>query len=159
MTSDVRRWCKTCDVCARRKAGPGVGKSPLQQSPVGGPLERIAVDIMGPLPMTRNGNKYIMVVGDYFTKWKEAYALPNHTALTVADKLVTEFVCRLGAPKQIHSDQGREFESALFAAMCDLLGVNKTRTVPYRPQSDGMIERFNRTLQNMLESLCRRTSS
>lgn len=93
-----------------------------------------------------------MVVGDYFTKLKEAYALPNHTAYTVADKLCTESLCKYGVPRVIHTDQGREFESLLFTSLCKTLGVEKTRTTPYRPQSDGMIERFNRTLQDMLSA-------
>ena len=60
---------------------------------------------MGPLPETDTGNKYIMVVGDYFTKWSEAYAIPNQEAKIVAVKLVKEFICRYGAPEKIHSDQ------------------------------------------------------
>lgn len=89
-----------------------------------------------------------MVIGDYFTKWKEAFAIENHTALT--DRLVNEFICEYGCPEQIHTDQGREFESDLFKTVCHKLGVHKTRTTPYRPQSDGMVERFNRTLKRML---------
>ncbi|KAK3090267.1 hypothetical protein FSP39_010526 [Pinctada imbricata] len=152
MSKDIRLWCQKCDMCAKLKPGPGKGKSPLVSNLVNGPLDRIAIDIMGPLPETREGNLYIMVVGDYFTKWKEAYAIPNHNALTVADKLVNEFICRFGVPKTIHTDQGREFESELFSNLCSLLNIEKTRTAPYRPYSDGMVERFNRSLQTMLSS-------
>lgn len=70
------------------------------------------------------------------------------SAYSYRHKLVTEFICRSGCPSQIHTDQGREFES--FTSICDKLGIDKTRTCPYRPQSDGMVVRFNRTLQNML---------
>ena len=150
MSDSVKRWCNTCDLCAKGKPGPGKGKAPLKSSVPTYPLDRLAIDIMGPLPVTRDGNEYIMVVEDYFTKWTEAYALPNHQALTVADKLVVEFISRYGCPSQIHTDQGREFQSDLFSAICDKLGIDKTRTCPYRPQSDGMVERFNRTLQNIL---------
>ncbi|CAC5404126.1 unnamed protein product [Mytilus coruscus] len=87
---------------------------------------------------------------DITSNWLKSYAIPNHQALTVAYKLVTEFICRFGCPFQIHTDQGREFESDLFAAICDKLGIDKTRTCPYRPQSDGMVERFNQTLQSIL---------
>ncbi|VDI82528.1 Hypothetical predicted protein [Mytilus galloprovincialis] len=90
MTSDISRWCQTCPSCAKRKRGPGKGKYPMQHYTVTRPLECIAIDIMGPLPQTDNDNEYIMVIGDYFSKWKEAYALKNHTAQAVADKLVTE---------------------------------------------------------------------
>ena len=150
MSDDVSRWCKTCIPCAKRKPGPGKGKSPMQHVTVYGPMECLAIDILGPLQETINGNRFIMVVGDYFSKWKEAFALPDHTAQTVADKLVTEVICRFGVPYRIHSDQGREFESDLFREMCSLLGIAKSRTTPYRPQSDGMVERYNRTLATML---------
>lgn len=150
LTSDVSRWCNECDLCSRRKPGPGRGKAPMKNVQSGFPLERIAIDILGPLPTSDRGHSYIMVVGDYFTKWTESYAIADHTAQTVADTLVTEFICRYGVPYCIHTDQGREFESNLFKALCKLLDIDKTRTTPYHPQSDGMIERFNRTLQQML---------
>lgn len=82
----MKRWCESCDLCARCKPGPGVGNSPLQQFKVGAPLQCIAldhVDIVGPLPETKNG-KYILVIGDYFTKWKEAFPIRDHTALTAS---------------------------------------------------------------------------
>lgn len=150
MSTDIARWCQTCIVCARAKSGPGIGKSPMHHYTVSKPMECIAIDIMGPLPETDNGNQYIMIIGDYFSRWKEAYAIPNHTAITVADKLTTEFICRFGVPTRIHTDQGREFESGLFSEVCKLLGVNKSRTTPYHPQSDGMVERYNQTVQVML---------
>lgn len=146
MSTDIRRWCQNCMFCQKRKPDPGMGK--FQRVDVSAPLDAIVIDIVGPLPTTENGNQYIMVVGDYFSKWTETYALPTHTAQNVADKLVTEVVC--GTPMRIHSDQGREFVSQLFTELCNLLEIEKSRTTPYRPQSDGMIERFNRTLQQML---------
>jgi transglutaminase/protease-like cytokinesis protein 3 len=114
-------------MCARRKPGPDCGKSHLQQEISYQSLDRIALDILGPLPCTSDGNQYIVVISDYFTKYVEAYALKDHTALTVPDKLVTEFICRYGVPSIIHSDQGPEFESTLFKEMCRLLGIEKTR--------------------------------
>ena len=150
MSSDIACWVRQCSACARCKPGPGVGKAPLQQSLVGSPLDRIGVDIVGPCPVTQDGNEYMIVIQDYFTKWVEVYATPNHTALTVADKLATEFLCRFGMPISLHSDQGREFESELFGHLCSLFGIDKTRTCPYRPQSDDQVERMNRTLKQML---------
>ena len=136
-------------VCQKRKPGPGIGKSPINHVYETAPLDVISIDMMGPLPVTE---KYSMVLGDYFSKWTEAYALPAHTGQTVVDKLVPEFICRYGTPLRIPTDQlqGREFESQFFSEICKLLEITKSRTTPYRPQSDGMIERFNRTLQQML---------
>ena len=152
-------WCRRCDVCARSKPGPRRRRTKLGHVSVGAPLERVAVDIMGPLPKTDNDNEYLLVVGDYFTKWAEAFPLKNHTAQTVADVMVQEFVARYGLPRSLHSDQGRGFESQLIAELCKLLRVKKTRTVPYNPKSDGMVERCNRTLKQILTMLVDETQT
>jgi transposase InsO family protein len=98
----------------------------------GVPMQRIATDILGELPETENGNKYILVVSDYFTKWTEAFAMANMEAGTVARIMVEEVVTRFGVPHVIHSDQGRQYESRLFQEMCQMLGTTKTRTTPYQ---------------------------
>ena len=150
MNDDIAQWCKECQLCSRCKPGPGKGKSALEQFKVFRPMSVVGIDILGPLNQSYSNNQFILVVGCYFTKWKEAFAIPNHTSAIVADKLVQEVFLRFGFPAQIHSDQGKEFESQLFKEICSLLGVEKTRTCAYRPQSDGLIERFNRTLISML---------
>lgn len=147
---DVKKWCRECHDCASRKASGRAPCAPLQMSVASRPYERVAVDILGPLPETLNKNKYILVIGDYFSKWTEAFPLPNQEAQSIARVLVEEWVCRYGVPRSLHSDQGRNFESNLFKELCRLLQINKSRTSPYRPQSDGLIERFNRTLLSML---------
>ena len=115
--------------------------------PTGLPLERVAMDIMGPLPLTDRGNKYILVVADYFTKWTEAYALENQEAKTVARVFVEQFVCHLGPPAVVHTDRGTNFQSEMFKEVLLLLGVRQTKTCAFRPQSDGMVERINRTIE------------
>ena len=115
-------------------------------------MDRIATDILGELPMTENGNRYILVISDYFTKWTESFPMPNMEAATVARIIVEEVVARFGVPSSIHSDQGRQYESELFSEMCRVLHIKKTRTTPYHPQSDGMVERFNKTLVTMLSA-------
>jgi len=80
----------------------------------------------------------------------EAFPLPNQEATTVASTLVDKIFLRYSVPEQFHSDQGRQFESQLIAEVCKLLNINKTRTTPYHPQCDGLVERFNTTLLNML---------
>jgi transposase InsO family protein len=107
---------------------------------VGAPFERIAVDIAGPFPESDRGNRYLLVAMDYFTKWLEVYAIPNQEASTVADALVSNFYCRFGVPRELHSDQGWNFESSLIREVLKWLGVRKTRTTPLHPQSDGMVE-------------------
>ena len=149
--SDVERWCKQCNSCAQIKPGPGY-RAKLHQVPVRNKLDRVAIDILGELPETENGNNYILVMTDYFTKWTHAMALPDQTAQTVADRLMIEFCSVFGMPVYLHSDQGRNFESNLFKQICKLLGIEKTRSSPYRSQSDGMVERWNRTIQQMLKA-------
>lgn len=125
MTADVRAWIRQCAACEAQKVPAKRYKAPLQSYQMGHPFERIAVDVLGPLPETYKGNKCILVVGDYFTKWVEAIALPNQEAETVAQSLVDTVISRFGVPKELHSDQGRNFESKLFAEMCQLLGIDK----------------------------------
>ena len=152
LNQDVEDWCRRCELCIKLKPPQKAGRAPLVSVQPGYPLERVALDILGPLPESDLGNRYIMVVGDYFTKWTEAYPIPNQEAITIARKLVDEFVCRFGAPETLHTDQGRNFESNLFKELCRLLGIVKTRTSAYHPEGDGMIERFNRTVVSMLSN-------
>lgn len=95
----------------------------MQIDQTGYPLERVISDIMGPLPETESGNKYIIVISDYFTKWTDAYPLKNIESQTVAKVLVEQFFCKYGVPEIVHSDQGRQYESRLFK---ELLGIRKT---------------------------------
>lgn len=125
----------------------------MKQYNVGLPFERIAVDIAGPFPETHKGNKYVLVAMDYFSKWPEVFAIPNQEASTVAEVLVNNVFSRFGIPLELHTDQGRNFESRLFQKMCDLLGIHKTRTTALHPQSDGMVERFNKTIEEHLSKM------
>jgi len=104
--------------------------APLQLHQVGAPLERVAMDILGPLPCTHQGKKYILVVMDYFTKWPDTYALPNQEAGVVAQAFVEGFVCWHRIPEELHTDQGRNFESQLLKEVCSVLSIRKTRTTP-----------------------------
>ena len=118
-------------------------KGPLGQYHAGAPMEKIHIDILGPLNESRLGNKYILVMVDQFTKWIEMFALPNQSALTVAKAAVNGFMSRMGCPIQIHTDQGKNFDGHLFKNLCQLLEIVKTRTTPYRPSSNGQVERYN----------------
>ena len=153
MRDHISRWIRTCDRCQRRKRPGKTPRAPLKKYTVGYPMERIAMDIVGPLIETPRGNKYILVICDYFSKWSQAFPLPNHTAKTVAEKFVTEWVALWGCPLSLHTDQGRDFESTLFKEMCTLLNIDKTRTTAYHPSSDGLVERENATIGQVLNAI------
>jgi transposase InsO family protein len=89
-------------------------------------MERISTDILGELPVTARGNKYILVVSDYF----ECFPMRNMEIETVARLIVEQVIVRFGVPYSIHSDQGTQYESRLFKETCKLLGIKKTRTTP-----------------------------
>ncbi|GBN32937.1 Retrovirus-related Pol polyprotein from transposon 412 [Araneus ventricosus] len=110
----------------------------------------MALDILGPFPVTTKGNRYVLVLLDYFTKWPEAIPIPDQGISTVAEELVRTWTSRYGVPMILHSDQGINFNSVLFTELCELLGILKTRKTALHPESDGMVERFNRTILNHL---------
>ena len=153
MSKDLLRWITTCPDCCINKPGPGMGKSPLSQELFGVRFARVAVDIISGFKTTVEGNTCMMVVTDYYTKYTRVFALKDHKAATCAEAFVKGWVLHLGVPLMLHSDQGREFESNLWQEMCQYLAICKTRTNPYRPQSDGQVERFNRTLIQVLKPL------
>ena len=140
-SKDVKAFCKNSDLCASRRGPARKIRASLSQYNVGAPMERLAIDLLGPLSQSKQGNKYILITADYF-KWVEAYPLVNPEAVTVAEVLIREFIRRFGVSLILHFDQRRNFESAVFSEMCKLLRVTKTRTTPIHPQSDGMVERF-----------------
>ena len=154
MKNDMIHWCRHCELCQHHNLSSGPHRSSLHQEPVGAPMERLAFDILSFPVETTEGNTCVLVICDYFTKWVEAFSLMDHRAMTVADVLVTEIFLRFGVPRYLHSDQAPEFMSELMTELCELLEVQRTRTTPYRPQSDGLVERFNRTLIDMLSKFC-----
>ena len=149
--ADVQRWISCCRNCSLSKKGPGRGKAPLTQDLISGPFQRIAFDVIGPLPITKRGNRFILLVVDYFTKWVEAFALPQHTAIIVAQMLAEGWVCKFGVPMRAHCDQAPEFNSKVIADLMDLLHIDKTRTTPYRPVSNGLAERSNQSIESILK--------
>ena len=148
-------YVKGCQICNRQKKPHKKAKAPHVSYHAGSPLERVHIDILGPLIETPRGNQYVLVVVDQFTKWVECYPLPSQTAERVASTFVTEFVNRLGCPLELHSDQGRNFESHFFKRLCDMLEIAKTRTTPYRPSANGQVERMNRTILQILRCFIR----
>ena len=139
MTTDVRHYINTCEICQRAKQGGLLANQGRRRMFAGRPWQKVAVDLVGPMPETPRGNKWILVLTDHFTRWQDAIPLVDATAPTVATALEERVFCYLGVPEQLHSDQGAQFEGELMAELCDLWGTQKTRTSPYHPQGNGMV--------------------
>ena len=148
MRADIVRWCKGCATCASRSVGRSV-KPPLVPIPVSGPFDRVGVDIIQ-FPKSSRGHQYAVVFVDYLTKWPEVFPVRDQTALTVAHLLVEHVISRHGVPTQLLSDRGAAFMSQLVKEIGELMGFKKVNTTSYHPQTDGLVERFNRTLIDML---------
>ena len=149
LRSDVRAHCRSCLTCATRRGVGRATRPPLQPVPVGGPFHCVGVDILK-LPLTYDGNQYVLVFIDYLTKWVEAFPIQDQKAETVARVMVEEVICRHGAPECLLSDRGTNFLSELVTEVCRLLQIKKLNTSGYHPQTDGLVERFHQTLMSML---------
>ena len=152
MAEDVRWWIKTCEVCQKRKCPHAWPKAPLQTFLSGMPNERVAMDIVDHLQESNDGNVCVLTITDHFTKYVKTVPLPNQIAETVASAFFSAWVAPFGAPQSLHTDQGTNFTSDLIAEMCDLLNIYKTRTTPYHPAGNGQVERYNRTMMDLIHS-------
>ena len=148
MYGEIRAFCEGCTLCQRRQRPAPAKRAPMVTELTSKPFERIAADITE-MPTSLRGNKCALVIMDYFSKYVRIYPMANQKTETVLEGLL-DWVHDFGVPERLHSDQGSQFESRLFQAMCERLGIKKTRTTPYHPESDGMVERFNRTLKDMV---------
>ena len=153
----VADYCKTCEVCQKSQRRRHLRQAEMISMPlIELPFQRIAMDVVGPLPRSRSGNKYILTICDYATRYPEAIALPSTEASRIAKELVSLF-SRVGIPEEILTDQGPNFMSALLQEVYHLLGISRIRTSPYHPQTDGLVERFNGTLKAMMKKFTSKT--
>ena len=150
MGRDVTHHCRYCTRCQVTKP-PENKPAPLQPVIASKPWELVAVDILK-VPMSSRGNQYLLVAQDYFSKWPFARALPDQKADTIVQTLRDEIFALVGPPQKLHSDQGRNFESKILGDLCKAFGVKKSRTTPYHPMGDGLVERMNRSLLNLFRS-------
>ena len=153
---DVDSWIKQCEQCQRRNPPQPNPPAPLGTICASRLFEKLSWDITGPLPTSAQGNKYILVVTDLFTKWVEAFPLKDVTSTTLATIMLNEIVCRYGVPSTIHSDQGANLCSAIVQSLCQMLRIVTTRTSAYHPEGNGQVERFNRTLEAILAKMVER---
>ena len=153
--SDVKRFCRSCDVCQRTVPKGKITKAPLGKMPlIEVPFQRVAVDLVGPIePRSASGCRYILTLVDYATRYPEAVALPSIDTERVAEALLDMF-CRIGVPREMLSDLGTQFTSELMQEVSRLLSIRRLTTTPYHPMCNGLVESFNGQLKQMLKRLC-----
>ena len=149
MRNDIRKWCQACLTCASRGVSRVSCPPPPTPIPVAGPFDCLGVDVIQ-FPKAQSGKQYAVVFVDYLTKRPTVFATKDQTALTIAKLFVEHIVSRHGVPMQLLSDRGPAFLSSLMKEICSIMGVKKVNTTAYHPQTDGLVERFNRTLTDML---------
>ena len=159
MFTDISEYCRSCPECQKGMQTGRITRAPLISiPPIEKPFQRIVFDFVGPLPLTNNRNRYILVCIDYTTGYPEAIPLTNHEAETVAGALISMF-SRVGVPKELLTDQGSNFMSDLIKQVCKLLKINKLCTTPYHPEANGLVENFNGVLKKMLKSYAQKEPS
>ncbi|KAK3524702.1 hypothetical protein QTP86_000982 [Hemibagrus guttatus] len=152
LTADVAQWCRECERCQAAKDTQLHPSSFIGHLLASMPNEILTIDFTVFKP-TRSGLENVLVMMDVFTKYTMAVPTRDQRAETVAQVLVIEWFYKFGVPSQIHSDQGRNFESSLVQQLCALYKVEKSRTTPFHPAGNGQCDRFNRTLHNLLHAL------
>ena len=151
MSADINQWCKDCIPCHSSKVQNHV-HSPVIQMPVPQtPFSVVHVDIVGPLPVS-SGYSYLLTVIDRFSRWPEAIPLRDITSKECAEQFLLHWVARFGTPSDIISDRGRQFTSALWSHMSTTLKCQLHHTSAYHPQSNGLIERWHRSLKASLRA-------
>lgn len=149
MSVDLNRWSTNCEDCQKHKVTRHT-KSAITQIPIPkGRFQHIHMDIVGTLPSS-DGNTCMLTLVDRFTRWCEAYPIPDQLAETVGRTFVEQYISRFGCPLTVSTDQGRNFESKLMAELNKLLGVERIRTTAYNPRANGLVERFHRQLKAAL---------
>ena len=150
MYTEIDNWCKSCVDCATKKTPRNQAKAPIFSLPVEGPFDRVGVDILGPFPASKNGHRYVIVFTDYLTKWAECFAMKTVEAEAVAKIYVEEVVCRHSAARELLSDRGKNFLAKIVKEVCEFVNTVKINTTSYRPQCNGLTERFNATLTTII---------
>ena len=155
MYENIREYVKSCDACQRR----GKPKTQQQLHPIAvhAPFYQIGIDFVGPLPRTLNGNRYIIVAIDYLTKWPEARPVATATADETEKFIYEEIICQHGCPQIILSDRGAHFNNQVIQRLVERFKIRHLFSTPYHPQTNGLVERFNRTLCESLAKLSKET--
>ncbi|KAM7303021.1 DDE-type integrase/transposase/recombinase [Ixodes scapularis] len=147
----VHLYTRSCHECQRRKKPPTRPAGLLQPiSPPTAPFQQIGMDLLGPFPPSTSGNRWIIVATDYLTRYAETKALPSGTAVEVAKFFIESIVLRHGAPEVLITDRGSSFMAQLTQEILRLSHTSHRRTTAYHPQTNGLTERLNKTIADMI---------
>lgn len=152
MSGDVEEFVRSCPTCQKVRLGQGSFAAAIRTTAVTEPFEVVAIDAVGPLPEDSVGNKYILVAVDAFTRFAELVPAPDTSAQQAARALLHIFG-RYGAPRFLRSDQGSQFTAGVIAEFCARVGTEQQLTVPYRPESNGIVERANSEVMKHLRGI------
>jgi transposase InsO family protein len=150
MAQNIRSYVRSCRSCQTRKTPPGKPWGLMENIWVARPFEKVGIDVLGPFPASAAGNVNVIVAVDYLTKWAEARAMKTATARDAAEFFVEEIVLRHGAPESVVTDCGKCFIADFTKQVMRLMEVDHRTTTPYHPQANGLVERLNHTLADML---------
>ncbi|GBL79494.1 Gypsy retrotransposon integrase-like protein 1, partial [Araneus ventricosus] len=153
----VKQYIASCHSCIQRRGFAKTSKATVQRIPTTDfPFQKCALDAVGPLVTSTFGNKFIIVISDYFTRYAEAYPVPNIQSSTVA-RVLLDFISRHGVMETLYSDRGSNFLSEAMMEVYQRLGISKRHTLSFNPQGNGLVERLNKTLIDTLSHLVSET--
>ena len=151
MWRDIDVKIKTCERCIKRRGNTNI-KAPLVSITTSQPLELVCIDFLS-LEPSKGGFENVLVITDHFTRYALAIPTKDQSARTTAETLFNGFIVHYGIPMTLFSDQGQNFNGKVINELCRIMGMKKSRTTIYHPSGNGMCERLNRTIMNMLGTL------
>ena len=152
MAADTCKTIRNCTICAKNRVKLRKRTHPHQIFPATRPVESVAIDILGLLKKTKKGHRFLLVMSGRFYKLTQVVPLRRIDAYTVAVAFVEAWVFKYGPSKTLISDNGKQFAAKFFQAVCSLLRISNIFTSTYHPQTNGQVERYNRTILAMLRN-------
>ena len=159
MREQIRKFVRECETCKLNKTVRIKTKAPMQITDTPSEaFEKIEMDIVGPLPQTEYGNKYILTIQDNLTKYSDAIPLRSTESTAIASAFAEHFITRFGCPRVIHTDQGSDFTSQVMATFCKIFRIKHLRSTAFHPQALGSLERSHHVLIQYLKNYCEKNN-
>uniref|UniRef100_A0A2S2NBD6 RNA-directed DNA polymerase n=1 Tax=Schizaphis graminum TaxID=13262 RepID=A0A2S2NBD6_SCHGA len=153
MQKTVINMIRTCDLCQRNKPLNYKADGPITAHKPEKILEKVSIDLMGPLPKGRGGTQYILAILDIFTKYIKLYAIKKATTKTILNKIENDYFIKVGKPEAVQTDNGTQFTAKLWGDTLRKHGIKITYSTKYHPQSNP-VERYNREIGRLLRTYC-----